>query len=80
MHTANVSNCVEGFEADFVLEFVEPQAAIATAHPSAASAMNGNRLSPPSAAFAIVLHTSPVRFVWIDHEVYATADNTDVTP
>jgi hypothetical protein len=48
MHSENLSNWVEGFEADFPLEFVEPQAAIATAHPSAASAVNTRKLWPPS--------------------------------
>jgi hypothetical protein len=56
MHSENLSNWVEGFEADCVLEFVEPQAAIATAHPSAASATNGSRrLSFPGGLVAIVL-------------------------
>jgi hypothetical protein len=80
MHSENVSNWVEGFEAGFVLESAEPQAAIATAHPSAASAMKGTRLSRLGASFAIVLHTSAAAVVESTIEVYATADNTDVTP
>jgi hypothetical protein len=59
MHSENLSNWVEGFGADLVLEFVEPQAAIVTAHPSAASAMNGSRVSAPSDLFNIALHASP---------------------
>ena len=78
MHSENLSNWVEGFEADFPLEFVERQAAIATAHPSAASAVNTRQLWPPSVLFAMVLHTSPT-VVGSDREVYATGDNTDVT-
>jgi hypothetical protein len=74
MHSENVSNWVEGFEADVVLEFVEPQAATATAQPSVASAMSRSRLSPPSSLSAIVCNGRR-----IDHEVYATADNNEVT-
>jgi hypothetical protein len=63
MHSENLSNWVEAFRADFVLEFVEPQAAIVTAHPSVATAMNGSLDPPPNDLFAIVLHASPSTIV-----------------
>jgi hypothetical protein len=63
MHSENASNWVEAFGAVPVLEFVEPQAAIAAAHPSAASALNGSWRPLRSALFAIVPHTSPTTVV-----------------